>query len=366
MATTSYQIGTDAFRPEFRGYMSGSYPSPVSVINTGSVTVYLDDEPQTDVSRGRPLGPGSTVVWEANTPLWLIAESAAGEVRISDSSGAMFDAGAIASQILGQGLAGEIASAISLSGVPVIDAPAELHTGTQTPATGVSGVSSPIIDVARYQSVMLTTLEMNSGTPPVGVRLFTVQWFADAAGAQVLALETFAAPISAGLVEAHLPVRGAFMRINPAGATTGAGVATLSVTVYGSYRAVVRPRMRIVPSGLSGSSGAVAAGDQGAYGGFVMSANVAVGATVVDYPVSYAGLATFHATTMSTTTNSFVQFILTAVGSGRRLASLFIPAGPPSAQNTSVVLPREPVAVTVINSTATLCGVFASLCMTAD
>lgn len=346
--------------------MGGSYPTPVSVINTGAVTVYLDDEPQTDVSRGRPLGPGSTVVWEANSPLWLIAESAAGEVRISDSAGAMFDAGAIAAQILGQGLAGEIASAISLSGVPVIDAPVELHSSSQSPATGVTGVSTPIIDVARYQSVMLTTLEINSGTPPVGIRPMTVQWFADAAGTQVLALETFAAPIAAGLVEAHLPVRGAYMRINPAGATTGAGTVTLTLDVFGSYRAVARSRMRIVPAGLAGSSGAVASGDLGAYGAFVLSTNLAAAAAVVDYPISYAGPATFHATTTATTTGNFVQFIVSTVGSGRRIGSLFIPAGPPTAANMSIVLPREPVSVTVINSTTIASGVFASLGMTVD
>lgn len=177
MATNTYQVGTTALRPEFRGYMGGSYPTPVSVINTGAVTVYLDDEPQTDVSRGRPLGPGSTVVWEANSPLWLVAESAEGEVRISDSAGAMFDAGQVATQLLAQGLPEAIAQQVYIAGAPPVDKPKALYSATLN-QNGTT-TQSAAFDVSSFGSVAWRFRGLDPATvaSPPGITLIGVYWF---------------------------------------------------------------------------------------------------------------------------------------------------------------------------------------------
>lgn len=164
------------------GSNPGGWQWDASITNTGAATAYLDTEQQATPTTGVPLSAGSTVIWQAGRPLWVTAPAAT-SLTITENSGAIFDAGAVASQILSQGLAGDIAQQINGLGVPSVDAPITLldiagglDGGTvQCPQPGLGS-----IDCSTFASLQWTWQEQDQATngTPWGTCLIGFHWYA--------------------------------------------------------------------------------------------------------------------------------------------------------------------------------------------
>lgn len=96
----------------------GDLNSGVTVKNTGTVAVYLVQSPNAGQEYGYALSPGSSVVWQAGTPLFV--SGTGGTVFITSNTGSLFDSDALATAIIRGGLADEIARRISVEGAPPI------------------------------------------------------------------------------------------------------------------------------------------------------------------------------------------------------------------------------------------------------
>jgi len=198
----------------------------------------------------------------------------------------------------------------------------------------------------------VSILEINAGSPlNVGARQYSIQWMADALGTIVLDVDTFMAPICTGsLVNLSLPCKGAYFRINPSDAVTTTN-ATITMTVYGSYRPRSRQKFRIVPSGINNLSGTVSGFETGDTGVFTMNASPAAGATVIDYPIMFSGPAVLHCQQTTTSTGTVApQITISHMVDSRRIAWGTIPIGQFGTLNIPLYLPKEPVIIAVNNS----------------
>lgn len=119
----------------------------VTVRNLGTETLYLSSSPITSASSGFPLGSGSSMVWDAGRPLYAYATN--GAMGVSDNSGNLFDASAVASELLASGLAGQIASQIAISGAPPLPLHDVLFSGVVTAGVPVQ------LDVSKYSSLIV-------------------------------------------------------------------------------------------------------------------------------------------------------------------------------------------------------------------
>lgn len=92
--------------------------SACTLKNVGDNDIYVDSQSiPVGIPAGFPLGKGSSMVWDAERPLF--ASSPLGsELLISENSGNLFDAQAIAAEITAGNLAQEIAQQVSLYGAP--------------------------------------------------------------------------------------------------------------------------------------------------------------------------------------------------------------------------------------------------------
>jgi hypothetical protein len=226
----------------------GQTRTAFTIYNTGSSTVYLNTDNQPlDPTDGAPLSAGSVVPWDTDLSLYAACPTQ-GEIFVSDNSQVPFDAGAIAAQILDQGLAGEIAAAIAISGAPPID------KYTQLLDSGNTGTSftAPNLDTTSYQSLFI---HVSNGFPTkLAPGKFNVSWYSTGAqpGFPTVALiaqdEFF---IGTGpITDVTLPVRGAICVITVAG-TSG----SCSFQVYGSYKA--QSRAHYLGTGTGSSFGTI-------------------------------------------------------------------------------------------------------------
>lgn len=196
----------------------------LTVFNTGSTTVFLNDEdPIRDPSAGLPLTAGSSIPWDADRALFATCPTS-GTLTVTTNSGIPFDAGAVAAQILSQGLAAQIAANIAISGAPPIDAFASIGT----PSQAVSNASaSPILDMRKYQSLFISILK---GTF-VGC-LVTIDWFNDAAASVFIEEDAFY--VAKGFITQYSQLaKGPFAQISFT-ATSGTG----TLNAFGSYKAL--------------------------------------------------------------------------------------------------------------------------------
>jgi hypothetical protein len=219
-----------------------------TIFNTGKTTVFLDDEdPLGDPSSGLPLTPGSSIPWDADKALYATCPTK-GYLTTTGNSGVPFDAGAVAAQILDQGLATDIASAIYVTGSPPVDKFTQiLDTNT------ISGnYTTPAIDASSYASLCI---HISNGFPTRMVPgHFTVWWYSSGADPayptqKVIAVDEFY--IGTGVsTEVRLPVRGALAYIQVQ-STSG----SCSFEIYGSYKAT--DRLTYLGEGYGSNNGAI-------------------------------------------------------------------------------------------------------------
>jgi len=107
-------------------------PHPVLLTNRGPGRLILgDDVAQVDQLSGYELGPSSAIQWDAGRRLFArcpVGESA--QLVILENAGSIFDAGAIASNLITQGLPEAIAGSIYTTGAPTVDKPRALTHAT--------------------------------------------------------------------------------------------------------------------------------------------------------------------------------------------------------------------------------------------
>lgn len=333
------------------GSNPAGFGDDVSVFNIGSATAYLDsDQPDTTTS-GQPLSAGSSCVWQKGKPLWVIAPSST-TLTVSENAGNVFDAGAIAGQILSQGLATQIASAINVAGVPVIDVPAVLQPfGLFTLPTNNAFTILPVTDVSKYQSLDFS-MQITSPGGTNALRQFTVRWYADASGLRIINDETFWLPdVTAynGSVNANLSAKGPFVAIlaNNTGTVFSATAQLTVFSIVASLRPVVKDMWRFAANGPNTVD---------EYNdGNLYTANVApLGAStaVTAYPKTLAGLAYHSFFTFGATTGVMTANLRVADNNKVTvIESLYLPN--PTAVNASIqrqiILPRCPIEVRLQN-----------------
>ena len=100
-------------------FQQGDQNPGVTVKCLGESEIWLAQTSAVDESNAYILSPGSSVIWEAGKVLYL-GGPLGGRAFVSDNSGSLFDASAVASAMIQQDLAGEIAQRINIEGIPPI------------------------------------------------------------------------------------------------------------------------------------------------------------------------------------------------------------------------------------------------------
>lgn len=153
----------------------------LTIRNTGNDVAYIGGSPTVSEANGFPLGSNSSMSWDAQRPLWALGSSSSSQVLVFANTGNLFDASAIAGEILAQGLATDIATEISIYGAPSINRSTVVDLSYQIPAFNVM---PPVTYVDSSQSHTLN-LYVNEkyavGAPPVpytdNARTYTITWF---------------------------------------------------------------------------------------------------------------------------------------------------------------------------------------------
>lgn len=223
----------------------------VTVYNSGSKTVFLDSQdPVSNPSAGQPLSAGSSIGWDSKQALYAI--TAAGEtttITVTNNSGNIFDAGAIATQIIDQGLAQDIANAISITGAPPIDQFTNILRQTFTGAAGFLTPSA--VDVSMYQSLAITYSQGSIPQQGALLVIWTDASFNTLAQEKVVFGSGQNAAGNIGHV-LELPVRGSRVAIQLLPVLgTGTGFV---INVSGSYKTLSRSRFNSVGAGSADGS----------------------------------------------------------------------------------------------------------------
>ena len=234
--------------PVFPNGATGAGESSDTVVfNTGSTTVYVDSDFTVTPGTGIPVRAGSNITWAAGVPLYAVTDPGnTGTLAFNDGAGAMFDAGGVANQLIAQGLAGQIAAQIAVSGAPPIDVNAVILS-TSFPSVAGTDKILAALDVSRYQSLSVRVSEVDTSTGAPVARQVEMDWL-DTSGTNQRDTDGFAitgtnnaATADAGIYGTYqTPVRGPDMQLRIRG-NSKAGT-TINVTVTGSYKSLASPR----------------------------------------------------------------------------------------------------------------------------
>lgn len=316
-------------------------------INKGTSTIYLDENPSARTN-GYPLSAGSSVLWDADRGLY--AATAAGTTStlvVSPNQGPGFDAGAIASQLIDQGLAGDIADAISVAGAPPIDAPGMPHNSTQSVATGVAPVTTGIIDVSRFNFLEVWVLESGVTTPNTTTRSVTLTWYSDAAATIIIHSQVYYYGAYNGNIGIKVPAPGArALKLSWSAAATVQTV-SLQSWVFGSMR------MATTPSSYNGDSNAVIwagtpADGLGGSGEFIYAQGGAIAPVANSmYPQSYEGHAKLYVQASVVAAGGSFTVLLMDVVHGNAFAAVILGVSAAfQSQIVDVIIPRRPIKIT--------------------
>lgn len=215
----------------------GGYQSALMLLNNDvSTTAYVGESQVTCLpGQGFPLPARATLSWDAGRPLYLSCASGTVTVSVTPNQGSLYSPADIASQILQQGLAGAIASAINVAGVPAIDKPTVLLNLAAGMTSGTS-YTSPTINCTGYQSLFLDWTDTPVGSY-VGTdfRELTFSWYGDAALTIPVDADSYFVSSSApnSGVSGSLRVRAPYLVVS---VTSVARNASVNLGILGSYR----------------------------------------------------------------------------------------------------------------------------------
>lgn len=319
------------------------YPETTTVYNKDTAnTVYLLEYPQ-GFSTGFPLGPGSTITWDKGKALYLCCDNAATTINVvvADNGGTLTDAGAIAGQIIAQGLATDIATQISLTGAPPIDVNTIIKNIAFTTNT-TSTYSIDVPNVEQYQSVTIWAVDEGNASLR---RDISVQHGVLSGAVLALYYDEGFGIVDQGPGSGYLggyttyrtSTKQQDLRVNvgPSGAAT-----TVHFIVTGSYKAVDRPEY-INRSPIDPPSAGVS--------------NIRPSQVGVKYTAPAAGS---YAWTGAPCKNGPAVLVVTSVGAGSTAVVLYSPTPTYSqnlnmsvsstgnvAQSTEVKLPAYPLGI---------------------
>ena len=160
-------------------WLPGQLHAAAVVVNVGSAVVELDDTPPPGTA-GLELPPGESIAWDANRGLSITAGPSGGEVIVTDNGSPTSGARAIARSMLEEGLAADIASAISLAGVPAIDRPAVLMPATTATIPRGTTWLSGSMDVSSYATCIVTVAARRNVASPTPAQVTAeLRWLAE-------------------------------------------------------------------------------------------------------------------------------------------------------------------------------------------
>jgi len=316
-----------------------------SALATGP-TIYLDDSPQAPgVLAGIPLPPGSMITWEAGRECYAIcATGTAGELRAQPNAGFYFNPYAIAQQI-------------NLVGVPIVDKPSIVATGTYV-STGAL-VALGVWDVSTFQSLMLTveTVEV-AGAAPIeyGYGFLLHQPSATALPTDLDAFQHLGDNgVAAGVYERMrlvVPSRGATVTLEHGWSAAGR---TVNWTLYGSYRPLDRTKYVNGHGYWQAAGVGVYYGSNGVDGRNIWSpGSVPPLTTYQEWPNTCAGPAHLVFRALGVLPNIFDCFILD-YQSSHAIGGDSVPAGfGPGILQWDMELPSDPVTIFIRNRDAGL------------
>ena len=300
-----------------------SYWDSVLIINDGTQYVWLGNDSTVNINTGFPLGPGSNKLWEGRQALYAIcAPGLATSLRIIDNNGAMFDVTNVAGQILAQGLAGQIANAINVVGVPPIDRPEVVYADVIHLAMA-GNFDTPIIDAAAFNSVTIDVNEVNGAAGSCAVaRYFYVWTYADAAGAVFMSGDVYSYMPSGGyvLITPNM-LKGPYIQLSFPALGAGAAFGDITINIVGSYRSTGSQARVEIANQMAGSGFTIASGD---FGNWIAEGSFPNGAST-EYPIIYGGPATFG-WNVGALTNQSYMYIYEVLSGGTLWAQSF-PAG---------------------------------------
>jgi hypothetical protein len=273
------------------------------IFNDGANTIWLGNDTTLSISNGFPLGPGSNKSWNADQPCYAIcATGLTSSLRITDNDGALFDTANIAGQIISQGLADDIATALRIEGVPPIDNAQVLYDATNNVALNMTW-NTPIIDASRYNSISIRHYETNGAAGSVtATRTMWVFCYADSGGVTAMNADVYSyLPSGGGVLITPSMLKGPYVQIYLAGLAVGAANATIQTTVVGSYRTTGQ-QSRVE---LLNSMARTFTNDDGDSGTWNATGAWPAGATD-EYPVTYGGPATFGWNVGATSSQSYM------------------------------------------------------------
>ena len=313
-------------------FQSGQRQPAYGLTNTGQSTIYLASTPPSGPADGWPLNPQATAPWSAGQ--YLAVSCATGQTSTLDTVDApvgLFDPSAVATQL-------------NLVGVPAIDAPVVLVMTQVSVPTATIPAATPIINVAKFQSVFLSGSEIGAAAS-ANTRTYTLTWYADAAASQVLATDRFAVGVQASSFQVQRPVRGAYLIVTYSAATT-TSTTTLSVNVLGSLRS--EGNRTLLRSGRNNTTGQLQTSSD-ALEGLVMWQDTITGVatTKVEYPDFLMGC---YATVsvISTATLSNIIGVDLETFSGQAYWSTQLTSSI-AQQQATIWLPPVPLLISVVN-----------------
>lgn len=233
-------------------YSAGRVDTDILVENIGTTVVYLGDTNGILPANGWPLKAGSTISWPGNQALFAVSN--VGETALivaMPTSATVFDASALAGQILAQGLAQDIATAISVSGAPSIDKRTPILS-----TTAIDGYTSAILPASAFNSIQVYLHEINpiSGNQPTP-RFATIQWYSSASGISLTAYDEWSflddnASADKLPCAYRTPVRDDYFQLIIVGNAAPAG-RHIEISVFGSYTAADNVRYEHLSSAYS-------------------------------------------------------------------------------------------------------------------
>lgn len=135
----------------------------VTLYNPEPVTVIYVDSQNPATINSQPINPGAQLVWTQRECYAVCAAGESGNLLVSENDGNLTDPNAIASAIIDQGLAQDIANAIQITTVPAGDNPTILLDLDNIQAPAVS-VIEPAFDCAKFQSLIVTAIGPGGGS----------------------------------------------------------------------------------------------------------------------------------------------------------------------------------------------------------
>lgn len=232
-------------------------------------------------------------------------------------------------------------------GTPSVDRLTQVYEDTAIALASGAAAAIPVQNVSQFQSLQVFSQESPGiyvGTLP---RLHSIAFYADAAGTKPLGTYAFRVPVQGGILNGQIPVLGPYMIYSLAAVATG-NATSVNMRIFGSYRPLTRPRVRMECSIAETMTIRVAFGT----GTTVYTGTVLAGNTLSAFPSHWVGPATVMIRSGPIAANP-AELAILDLTTAQRLDSIYVPVSAiGQAQRFSTYLLGEFPEFRYINPTA--------------